>query len=443
MQSFNLMATPQTVALYTLGCKLNYAESSSIARMFREHGYAVRRFEDGGDIFIINTCSVTEFADRKCKKLVRQALRINPLGKVVLIGCYAQLKPKEISEIPGVDLVLGANEKFNILAYIDEIQSIPAKGMAFAGPIEEVKSFNTGISFGDRTRSYLKIQDGCDYNCSFCTIPMARGKSRSNDIESIIAQVQRLQEKGIKEIILTGVNVGDFKNEQKKLIDLIIELDRNTDIRRYRISSLEPNLCSEAIIRFVAGSRRFMPHFHMPLQSGNNMQLKMMRRRYKRELYTQKVEQIHEVMPDACIGADVIVGFPGESAEDFNQTKDFIRSLRLSYLHVFTYSERDHTIAERMPNVVPMVIRRNRSEQLREISKKLKQQFYRRFLGEIRPVLFEQNNDQIKIEGFTDNYIKVSVSSEDHLTNSVQPTYLVRFHSEKLLEGKISCSGHV
>jgi threonylcarbamoyladenosine tRNA methylthiotransferase MtaB len=429
------MATPQSIALYTLGCKLNFAESSSIARMFRNHGYAVRNFEDGGDIFVINTCSVTEFADRKCKKLVRQALRINPSGKIVLIGCYAQLKPGEISEIPGVDLVLGAKEKFNILAYIDEIQTIPEKTLTFTSPIGDVKLFNNGISIGDRTRSYLKIQDGCDYNCSFCTIPLARGKSRSNEIENIVNQAQHLHELGVKEIVLSGVNVGDYNNGQNKFIDLVSELDKNTDVRRYRISSIEPNLCNDDIIDFVAHSSRFMPHFHMPMQSGNNKQLRMMRRRYNRELYARRSIRILETMPEACIGADVIVGFPGETREDFEQTKNFILSLNLSYLHVFTYSERDHTDAKKLPGIVPMGVRRKRNSQLRDISVMLRRKFYRHNLGKTRSVLFEQSKDQLRMEGFTDNYIKVSAAYTPDLINTIQPTFLKVLQNEKVVVG--------
>ncbi|MEL6987084.1 MAG: tRNA (N(6)-L-threonylcarbamoyladenosine(37)-C(2))-methylthiotransferase MtaB, partial [Bacteroidota bacterium] len=338
------MATPKSVAFYTLGCKLNYSETSSIARQFEGAGYFINKFEQGADVNVVNTCSVTEFADRKCRKIVRQALKLNPQSIIVVIGCYAQLKPDEIASIPGVDLVLGAKEKFNVLAFIDEISKSTSKGMIEAGNIQEVNSFNSSFSFGDRTRSFLKVQDGCDYKCSFCTIPLARGKSRSASIEEIVKNAKLIAEMGTKEIVLTGVNIGDYGQgleEDVSFLDLIKALDEVEGVERIRISSIEPNLCSDEIIDFVADSKRFVPHFHMPLQSGNNKQLKMMRRRYKKELYQERVAKIKERMPHCCIGVDVIVGFPGESHDDFLQTVEFIKSLHVTYLHVFPYSERD------------------------------------------------------------------------------------------------------
>jgi len=350
------MATPGTVAFHTLGCKLNYSETSAISRMFEQDGYAVVKFEEGANVYVINTCSVTDFADRKCRKTVRQALKHSPDAFVVVVGCYAQLKPKEIAEIPGVDLVLGAAEKFRILDFINDLSKAPGKGLVQAGDVKEANSFVDAFSFGDRTRSFLKVQDGCDYKCSFCTIPLARGNSRSDQVESVVANAQKIAEMGVKEIVLTGVNIGDFGNgteviegtkprKEALFIDLIRELDEVEGIERFRISSIEPNLCTDEIISFVATSKRFVPHFHMPLQSGNNKQLKMMRRRYKRELYAERVAHIKKLMPYCCIGVDVIVGFPGETKEDFLETYHFINELDISYLHVFTYSERPNTPA--------------------------------------------------------------------------------------------------
>jgi threonylcarbamoyladenosine tRNA methylthiotransferase MtaB len=322
------MATPKTVSFYTLGCKLNYSETSSIGRLFEDAGYQEIKFSEGANIYVINTCSVTDFADRKCRKIVRQALRYSPNAFVVVIGCYAQLKPKEISEISGVDLVLGAAEKFRILEYIDDLSKATDKGMVRAGEVQEAKNFVNAFSFGDRTRSFLKVQDGCDYKCTFCTIPLARGKSRSDTVGNVVENARKIAEMGVKEIVLTGVNIGDFGNgteviegtrpkKDAMFIDLIRALDEVEGISRFRISSIEPNLCTDEVIEFVAQSKRFVPHFHMPLQSGNNKQLRTMRRRYKRELYAQRVAKIKELMPHCCIGVDAIVGFPNETEEDF------------------------------------------------------------------------------------------------------------------------------
>ncbi|HQU58694.1 MAG TPA: tRNA (N(6)-L-threonylcarbamoyladenosine(37)-C(2))-methylthiotransferase MtaB, partial [Saprospiraceae bacterium] len=343
------MATPRSVAFYTLGCKLNYSETSSIGRLFEEAGYSEVPFEQGADVYVVNTCSVTDFADRKCRQIVRRALKHAPDAKVVVVGCYAQLKPEEIASIRGVDLVLGAAEKFRILDFVEGLSKAPGKGMVRAGEVSEAREFVNAFSFGDRTRSFLKVQDGCDYKCSFCTIPLARGRSRSDTVENVLANAGKIAEMGVKEIVLTGVNIGDFGNgteviegvkpkKEALFIDLIRELDQVEGIERFRISSIEPNLCTDEVIEFVAQSQRFVPHFHMPLQSGNNKQLQQMRRRYKRELYADRVNKIKALMPHACIGVDVIVGFPGETEEDFLETYRFLNELDISYLHVFTYS---------------------------------------------------------------------------------------------------------
>ncbi len=424
------MATPGSVAFHTLGCKLNFSETSTISRMFEDKGYAVVKFKEPADIYVINTCSVTDFADRKCRKTVRQALRNSPQAFIIVIGCYAQLKPEEISEIPGVDLVLGAAEKFNILNYVDNISKAPSKGMVSAGEVKEANSFVNSFSFGDRTRSFLKVQDGCDYKCSFCTIPQARGKSRSSTVESVVADARKIAEMGVKEIVLTGVNIGDFGNgtevieglkpkKEALFIDLVKELDRVEDIERFRISSIEPNLLTNEIIDFVSQSKRFAPHFHIPLQSGNNKQLQMMRRRYKRELYAERIAAIKEKMPHCCIGVDIIVGFPGETEEDFLETYKFVSELDVSYLHVFTYSERANTPAAEMDDVVEVGERRRRNEMLRILSDKKQRHFYESHLGTDRPVLFEARDMNGTMSGFSDNYIKVITPFEEKLTNKI------------------------
>jgi threonylcarbamoyladenosine tRNA methylthiotransferase MtaB len=430
------MATPKSVAFYTLGCKLNYSETSSIGRLFEDAGYLEVKFQDGADIYVLNTCSVTDFADRKCRKVVRQALRLNPNAFVVVIGCYAQLKPQEIADIPGVDLVLGAAEKFRILNYIDDLSKAPGKGMVQAGEVKEANEFINAFSFGDRTRSFLKVQDGCDYKCTFCTIPLARGKSRSDTIDSVVANAHKIAEMGVKEVVLTGVNIGDFGNgtaviegvrpkKEAMFIDLIQALDEVEGISRFRISSIEPNLCTDEIIEFVAQSKRFAPHFHMPLQSGNNKQLREMRRRYKRELYAQRVEKIKSLMPHCCIGVDVIVGFPGETEEDFLESYRFINELDISYLHVFTYSERPNTPAYEMNGVVSVEERRRRNKMLTILSDKKRRYFYEKHIDQIRPVLFEVHKDKNLIAGFTDNYIKIETAYDPLRINEVQPAQLV------------------
>ncbi len=424
------MATPKTVAFHTLGCKLNYSETSAIARQFEGAGYSAVKFQDGANIYVINTCSVTDFADRKCRKIVRQALRHSPDAYVVVTGCYAQLKPQEISEIPGVDLVLGAAEKFRILEYVDDISKAPGKGMVSAGEIKEANSFTNAFSFGDRTRSFLKVQDGCDYKCTFCTIPLARGKSRSDEVSNVVANAQKIADLGVKEIVLTGVNIGDFGNgtsviegerpkKEAMFIDLIKELDKVVGIDRFRISSIEPNLCTNEIIEFVAQSNRFVPHFHMPLQSGNNKQLRQMRRRYKRELYVERVAKIKELMPHCCIGVDVIVGFPGETNEDFLETYKFINELDITYLHVFTYSERPNTPANEMEAVVPVHIRKARNEMLRILSEKKKRHFYSQYIGQTRTALFEVSKNKDLMSGFTDNYLKIELPYNPEMINEL------------------------
>jgi threonylcarbamoyladenosine tRNA methylthiotransferase MtaB len=424
------MATPRTVAFHTLGCKLNFSETSSIRRSFEDRGYTTVDFEIGADIYILNTCSVTDFADKKCRYEVRRALKYSPDAKIVVVGCYAQLKPQEIADIPGVDLVLGAAEKFNILNYIDSISGTSGKGMVIAGEVKEANSFVDAFSFGDRTRSFLKVQDGCDYKCTFCTIPQARGASRSDTVENVVSNAQKIAALGVKEIVLTGVNLGDFGNgteviegnkpkKQALFIDLIQALDNVEGIERYRISSIEPNLLTDEIISFVAGSKKFVPHFHIPLQSGNDKILKAMRRRYQRDLYKQRVEWIKAKMPHCCIGVDVIVGFPGESDEDFMDTYQFINSLDISYLHVFTYSERANTPAIEMSDPVPMEIRRQRNEMLRILSHKKRMAFSNPFIGSVRPVLFEHSKEKGMMSGFTDNYIKVTLPEDVNMINQI------------------------
>lgn len=432
------MATPKTVAFHTLGCKLNFSETSSIRRSFEDKGYGVVEFEDGADIYVLNTCSVTDFADKKCRYEVRRALKYAPDARIVVVGCYAQLKPVEIAQIPGVDLVLGAAEKFNILKYIDGLSNTSGKGMVVAGDVKEANSFIDSYSFGDRTRSFLKIQDGCDYKCTFCTIPQARGNSRSDTIENVLINANTIANQGVKEIVLTGVNIGDFGNgtevieglkpkKEALFVDLVHELDNVVGIERIRISSIEPNLLTEEIISFVSTSNKFVPHFHIPLQSGSNKVLKAMRRRYLRELYEERIQWIRKVIPHCCIGVDVIVGFPGETEEDFLDTYHFINGLDISYLHVFTYSERANTPAAEMSDIVPMEVRRERNEKLRILSHKKKLAFTAPFLGTIRPVLVEYSHDTEIMTGFTDNYIKVTLPKDETLVNTVVNVKLLRW----------------
>ncbi len=428
------MQGSKTVAFHTLGCKLNYSETSSLSRLMEREGYVKKDFSDQADIYVINTCSVTDNADKECRQLVRRIQRKAPASIVVITGCYAQLKPKEIAEIPGVDLVLGAAEKFNITKHIGEISKGDSAKICSCD-IEEVNGFNSSFSMGDRTRTFLKVQDGCDYNCSFCTIPLARGKSRSDTVANVVQNARNLAADGAREIVLTGINLGDFRSplpgdsaQQRKKGDnffsLIQELEKVEGIDRYRISSIEPNLLTNEIVEFVANSKKFMPHFHIPLQSGSNKILGMMRRRYKRELYAERVGLIKTLMPHAAIGVDVIVGFPGETESEFKETYDFLHGLDISYLHVFTYSERDNTFALSLKPVVPIHIRHQRNKALRNLSYMKMQYFESQHAGETRKVLFEtniknQDAGQSMMEGYTDNYIRVKVPYKKEWENEI------------------------
>jgi threonylcarbamoyladenosine tRNA methylthiotransferase MtaB len=413
------MSQYKKVAFYTLGCKLNFSETSTIARNFENQGFAKVDFTDKPDIFIINTCSVTDNADKKCRSIVRKALKINPDAFVTMIGCYAQLKPTEISDIPGVDLVLGANEKFNILEHIDNKEK-SEQAKVVTNNIKETKEFVPSFSSGDRTRSFLKIQDGCDYFCTFCTIPLARGNSRNATIEETLNEAKTVANTEAREVVLTGVNIGDFgQGNDENFFGLIQELDKIEGIDRWRISSIEPNLLSNDIIEFVANSNNFVPHFHIPLQSGSDTLLKTMRRKYLTDLYKSRVERIKEIMPDACIGVDIIVGFPGETDEEFMKTVDFIKDLDVSYLHVFTYSERAKTTARKMADAVPINIRRERSKQLQILSEKKKRHFYSTQIGKEFPVLFEAEENEGTIFGFTNNYVKVKSPYSSELVNQI------------------------
>ncbi len=426
-----LMAESKTVAFHTLGCKLNFSETSSLSRLLENEGFEKKEFDDMADVYVINTCSVTDNADKECRQIVRRIQRKAPESFVVITGCYAQLKPKEIAEIPGVDLVLGAAEKFNIAHHIRELaKGDPAK--ICSCDIEDVSGFHASWSVNDRTRTFLKVQDGCDYNCSFCTIPMARGKSRSDSIANVVKQASELANNGVKEIVLTGINLGDFgkgpdgagvtigiNDREENFFELVKELDKVEGIQRYRISSIEPNLLTNEIIEFVANSDKFMPHFHIPLQSGSNKVLGAMRRRYKRELYAERVALIKTLMPHCAIGVDVIVGFPGETEEEFKETFEFLHALDISYLHVFTYSERDNTHALTLTPVVPVNVRNERNKTLRNLSYMKMQYFTERHSGQTRKVLFEKNGKQEIMEGYTDNYIKISTPFRKEWANEI------------------------
>lgn len=417
------MKAYNTAAYYTLGCKLNFSETSTIARNLAEAGYAKVDFERGADVYVINTCSVTENADRKCRNIVRRAQKYNPEAKVVVLGCYAQLKPKEILEIPGVNLVLGANEKFDAAKYLSEIGNDEKE--AHFGKISRAKTFFPSYSAVDRTRTFLKIQDGCDYFCSFCTIPLARGNSRSQSIKETMKVVREVEATDVKEVVLTGVNTGEFGvGTDENFFDLIKELDQ-TRIDRFRISSIEPNLLTNEIIEFSGQSNKFVPHFHVPLQSGSNRILKDMKRKYLKDLYADRVHSIKKHMPDACIGVDIIVGFPGETDEEFMETFEFVRDLPVSYFHVFSYSERPNTIANRMDNPVPMNVRNERSEKLRILSQKKRRAFNETQLGKTKTVLWESGTDDLGLmHGFTENYVKVSKPYDSTLTNTFEEVVL-------------------
>ena len=422
------MSTPtKRVAFHTMGCKLNYSETSTISRDFITRGFEKVEYRDHADIYVINTCSVTENADKEARRLIRQAKRLNPLSSIAVIGCYAQLKPEEIAAIDGVDLVIGSEEKFNLLDHLNELDQ-KEDNTIIRSSIEHVHSFKPSYSIGDRTRSYLKVQDGCDYTCSFCTIPLARGKSRSGNIQTTVKTAQEVALKGVKEIVLTGVNIGDFGvGSDENLLQLLIELDNIEGVERFRISSIEPNLLNNDIIAFCNTSKKFVPHFHIPLQSGSNKILKGMRRRYDQTIYRKKINKILSSNPETCIGVDVMVGFPGESDEDFLETYNFINDIDISYLHVFTYSERPNTPAKNIKEVISKRVRAERSKMLHILSEKKRRYFYDHFINTHREVLFESSRNG-KLVGHTDNYIKVEIDNSPGLVNNI--------HSVRLIENR-------
>ncbi|MEY2651492.1 MAG: hypothetical protein RLZZ321_584 [Bacteroidota bacterium] len=421
----------QRVAFYTLGCKLNFSETSTISRLFEDGGFAKVDFEEHPDVFVINTCSVTENADKKCKQLVKRAKKISPESMVIILGCYAQLKPEEIAQMPGVDLVLGANEKFNVLEHleqkrseIEQHHSNPAaleKATIVHDNIKHTHDFIPSHSYGDRTRSFLKVQDGCDYFCTFCTIPLARGKSRNASIDQTVIEAKKIAATAVKEVVLTGVNIGDFgQGGEENFFELTKALDKIEGIDRFRISSIEPNLLSNEIIDFcLTSATRFAPHFHIPLQSGSDEILEKMRRKYRSELFANRISQIKSINPDACIGVDVIVGFPGETDDNFLETMHFLKDLDISYLHVFTYSERANTGAPKLGTKVPMEVRRERSKQLHLLSDRKKQAFYQTQIGKTKKVLFEQEENEGFLYGFTENYVKVKTPYAADLVNQI------------------------
>ena len=427
------------VAFYTLGCKLNYSETSTIGRLFQERGFEKVEFTEQPDIYVINTCSVTDNADKKCRKIVKEALKHSPNAFITIVGCYAQLKPKEISEIPGVDAVLGAAEKFQLVDILDGFVK-QGKPQVIASPISEANTFHNSYSFGDRTRTFLKVQDGCDYSCTFCTIPLARGNSRSDSIENVVKSAREIAESGVKEIVLTGVNTGDFGLQNGERVEnfyeLVQALDQVENIERFRISSIEPNLLKDEIIEFVAKSQRFMPHFHVPLQSGSNKILKLMRRRYLRELYADRVAKIKAEMPHACIGVDVIVGFPGETEEDFLETYNFINELDVSYLHVFPYSERENTLAPDMPGKVSNKDRNRRADMLRILSEKKKRHFYEQNINREATVLFEADVKDGVMEGFTENYVRIAAKYDPVLINETKHIRMTGLNADGLMEAE-------
>lgn len=419
------MNEKRSVAFHTLGCKLNFSETSTLSRLLENEGFEKKDFEDKADIYVINTCSVTDNADKECRQIVRRIQRKTPESLVVITGCYAQLKPDEIAKIEGVDLVLGAAEKFNIGVHLKDLTKNDSAKICSCD-ISEVRGFNASYSLNDRTRTFLKVQDGCDYNCSFCTIPFARGKSRSDSIENVVRNAEQLARTGVKEIVLTGVNLGDFgkgplgnKKHEENFFELIRELDKIDGIDRYRISSIEPNLLTNDIIAFVANSDKFMPHFHIPLQSGSNAILGLMRRRYRKELYTERVKLIKTLMPHCAIGVDVIVGFPGETEEHFIETYNYLQDLDISYLHVFTYSERPGTLAIEMPDIVPVNIRNARNKKLRSLSYMKMSEHTRKHIGQKRMVLFEGQVKNGMMEGYTDNYIRINAPLKPEWVNQI------------------------
>ena len=433
-----------TVALTTLGCKLNFSETSTISRQFKNVGYSIVRFDQFSDIYVINTCSVTENADKQFKSYVSKALKINQDAFIIAIGCYAQLKPEELANVNGVDLVLGSKEKFKILDYLNDFKKNQSSKI-HSCEISETNFYRSSFSIGDRTRSFLKVQDGCDYKCTYCTIPLARGISRSDKLDNILRAAKEISDSGIKEIVLTGVNIGDYgkgefgnKNHKNTFLELVTALDKMDGISRVRISSIEPNLLSNDIINFVSNSKKFVPHFHIPMQSGSDTILKLMKRRYLSKLYRDRINHVKQVMPNACIGADVIVGFPGESEEEFMETYNFIKSLDLSYLHVFTYSERDNTEAVGLNNFVPSSIRSKRSKLLRALSVRLKRKFYMSQLGTIKNVLFEPENRNGFIYGFSNNYVRIKTPWRSSIKDKIIPFELQNISDDGLVTGEVS-----
>jgi threonylcarbamoyladenosine tRNA methylthiotransferase MtaB len=427
------------VAFYTLGCKLNFSETSTIARSFNNEGFDRVDFSEKADMYVINTCSVTENADRRFKDIVKQAQKVNSDAFIAAVGCYAQLKPQELADVNGVDLVLGATEKFKITDYINDLTKNDF-GEVYSCEIKDADFYVGSYSIGDRTRAFLKVQDGCDYVCTFCTIPLARGISRSEALNKVLLNAKEISDQGIKEIVLTGVNIGDYgkgefghKKHQHTFLELIQELDNIDGIKRVRISSIEPNLLKNETIQFVSSSKAFVPHFHIPLQSGSNELLRLMKRRYKRELYVEKVNEIKKHMPDACIGVDVIIGFPGETDELFLETYHFLNELDISYLHVFTYSERDHTPAASMEGVVPLNIRKKRSKMLRGLSVKKRRSFYESQLNSVHTVLFEGENKKGYILGFTENYVKTKHPWNPELVNTIHTVLLTEIDDDGLV----------
>ena len=430
------MDTKKKVAFYTLGCKLNFSETSTIARNFQDEGFERVDFEEVADMYVINTCSVTENADKQFKQIVRKAMKLNDKAFVAAVGCYAQLKPEELAAVDGVDLVLGATEKFKITDYINDLSKNDLSEI-HSCEIEDADFYVGSYSIGDRTRAFLKVQDGCDYKCTYCTIPLARGISRSDALENVLKNAAEISAQGIKEIVLTGVNIGDYgkgefgnKKHENTFFELVAALDEVKGIERLRISSIEPNLLKNETIEFVSKSRTFVPHFHIPLQSGSNVILAKMKRRYKREIYTERVNKIREVMPHACIGVDVIVGFPGETDEHFLETYYFLNEMDISYLHVFTYSERDNTEAALMYCVVAINVRNKRSKMLRTLSVKKRRSFYENQLNSTRTVLFESENKQGFIHGFTENYVKVKTPWNPDLVNSLHQIKLTKIDDD-------------
>lgn len=434
-----MLAQQKTVAFHTLGCKLNFSETSTIARNLLDNGYNRVAFSEKADVYVVNTCSVTANADKECKTIVKNAMKINPNGFVVIIGCYAQLKPEEIAQMDGVDLVLGATEKFNIVDYLEDLNKAD-ETVVHSCEISEADFYIGSYSIGDRTRAFLKVQDGCDYKCTYCTIPMARGISRSDTVQSVIKNAHEIGNQGIKEIVLTGVNIGDYgkgefgnKKHENTFLELIQELDEVDNIERIRISSIEPNLLRNEIIEFVADSTRFVPHFHIPLQSGSDEVLKKMKRRYLTDLYRERIEKVRALLPNACIGVDVIVGFPGETDEHFLETYNFLNSLPISYLHVFTYSERDNTEAIEFDGIVPQNVRKQRNKMLRILSEKKRLAFYQSQLGTTQKVLWEADNKNEKMYGFTQNYVKVETSYDENLVNQSEEVELVLLNNNGLV----------